>query len=83
MNGQTGQRTHIWSNHITLIMYVRKEEFTQGMRVQDEEYYGDGFEEEDDWDPIAANKTYGGRFREGRNQEDNNMGSIKMKIPLF
>ena len=37
------------------------------VKVENEQYYGDGFEEEDDWDPIAANKTYGGRFGEGRN----------------
>ena len=26
---------------------------------------------------------YGGRLREARNWEDNNLGSIKMKIPSF
>ena len=32
------------------------------MRVEDEEYYGDSFDEEDDRDSIVGNRRYGGRF---------------------
>jgi hypothetical protein len=32
---------------------------------------------------IVNNKRPGGRFREARNREDNNLGGIKMKIPSF
>ena len=53
------------------------------MRVEDEEYYRDVFDEEEDWDLIVSNRRYGGQFREARNREDNNLGSIKMKISLF
>ncbi|KAM7489359.1 hypothetical protein LguiB_026843 [Lonicera macranthoides] len=52
-------------------------------RVEDDESYDGGFEDDDDWDPMAANRRYGGRIREGRNGEDNNISSIKMKIPSF
>ncbi|PKI59650.1 hypothetical protein CRG98_019956, partial [Punica granatum] len=51
--------------------------------VEDEENYGAGFYEEDDRDSVVSNRRHGGRFREDRNREDNNLGSIKMKIPLF
>ena len=53
------------------------------MRVEDEEYYGDSFDEEDDRDSIVGNRRYDGQFREARNREDNNLGSIKMKILSF
>ena len=53
------------------------------VRVEDEEYYGGGFDEEDDRDSIVGNRRYGEQFREARNQENNNLGSIKMKIPSF
>ena len=53
------------------------------VRVEDEEYYGDSFDEEDDRDSIVGNRRYGGRFGKVGNQEDNNLGSIKMKISLF
>ena len=53
------------------------------VRVEDEEYYGGGFDEEDDRDSIVSNRRYDGRFREARNREYNNLGSIKMKIPSF
>ena len=53
------------------------------VRVKDEEYYGGGFDEEDDRDSIVSNRRYDGRFREARNREDNQLGSIKMKIPSF
>ncbi|KAL6340571.1 hypothetical protein AAG906_010479 [Vitis piasezkii] len=53
------------------------------MRVQDEEYYGVGFDKEDDQDLIVGNMRHGRWFREARNQEDNNLGSIKMKILSF
>ena len=31
----------------------------------------------------VSNRRYGGRHREDRNREDNNLGNIKMKIPSF
>ncbi|KAL6323035.1 hypothetical protein AAG906_023653 [Vitis piasezkii] len=34
-------------------------------------------------DSIVGNRRNGGRFREARNREDNNLGSIKMKISSF
>jgi hypothetical protein len=52
-------------------------------REKDEERYGSGFDEEEDWDSIVNNRRPGGRFREVRNREDNNLGGIKMKIPSF
>ena len=53
------------------------------VRVEDEEYYGGNFDEEDDQDSIVGNRRYGGWFREFRNREDNNLDGIKIKIPLF
>ena len=53
------------------------------MRVEDEEYQDDGFGKEDDQDSIVGNRRHGRWFTEARNQEDNNLGSIKMKIPSF
>ena len=53
------------------------------MRVEKEEYEGDGFEDEIDHDSVVCDRRYGGRLREARNQEHNNLGSIKMKIPSF
>ncbi|PKI48228.1 hypothetical protein CRG98_031383 [Punica granatum] len=53
------------------------------VRVEDEENYGVGFDEEDDRDSVVSNRKHGGRFREDRNREDNNLGSIKMKFPSF
>ena len=49
------------------------------MRVEEEEYEEDGF----DYDYIVSGMRYGGRLREARNQEDNNLGSIKIRIPSF
>jgi TolA-binding protein len=52
-------------------------------REEDEERYGSGFDEEEDRDSIVNNRRPGGRFREARNREDNNLGGIKMKILSF
>ena len=52
-------------------------------REEDEERYGSGFDEEEDRDSIVSNRKPGGRFKEARNREDNNLGGIKMKIPSF
>ena len=52
-------------------------------REEDEEHYGSGFDEEEDRDSIVSKRRPGGRFREARNHEDNNLGGIKMKIPSF
>ena len=62
----------------------RRERFQpRGVRLDDEEFYGDGFMGEDDHDSVVGVRRYGGRNREVRNREDNNLGSIKMKIPSF
>ena len=53
------------------------------VRVEDEEFDGNGFEEEGDQNSINSNRRYGGQFREARNRGDSNLGSIKMKIPSF
>ena len=74
------------------------------VRVEEEEYDGDGVDEEDERQSIVNNRRYGRRFRRVRNRddetttfggnarrntrrvedkEDNNLGSIKMKIPSF
>ena len=51
--------------------------------MEEEEYEGDGFEDEIDHDSIVSDKRHGGRLIEVRNWEDNNLGSIKMKISSF
>ena len=53
------------------------------MRLEEEEYEGDGFKVEIDRDSVVNSRRYEGRLREARNREDNNLGSIKMKIPSF
>ncbi|PKI66784.1 hypothetical protein CRG98_012790 [Punica granatum] len=64
---------------------VRRRKIVQPMelRVEDEENYGAGFDEEDDRNSVVSNRRRAWRFREPRNREDNNLGSIKMKIPSF
>ena len=52
-------------------------------RVEDEEPYGFGFEEEKERNSIVGYRRHGGRVREARNREDNNLSGIKMKIPSF
>ncbi|PKI70554.1 hypothetical protein CRG98_009059 [Punica granatum] len=52
------------------------------VRVEDEEIYGAGFDE-DDRDSVISNRKHGGRFREDRNRKDNYLGSIKMKFSSF
>ena len=51
--------------------------------VAEEEYEGDGFEDEIDHDSIVSDRRYGGRLREAKNREDNNLSSIKIKISSF
>ena len=46
------------------------------------EFEGDDFEEELDRMSVGSHRRYG-RDREARNRVDNNLGSIKMKIPAF
>ena len=53
------------------------------MRVEKEEYEGDGFEDGIDHDSVVSDRRYEGRLREARNREDNNLGSIKMTIQSF
>ena len=55
----------------------------RGARVDEEEYDGGDFEDENGYDSGVSNWRYGGRHREDRNREDNNLGNIKMKIPSF
>ena len=55
----------------------------RGARVDEEEYDGGDFEDENGYDSGVSNRRYGGRHREDRNGEDNNLGNIKMKIPSF
>ena len=54
----------------------------RGARVDEEEYDGGDFEDENGYDSGVSNRRYGGRHRD-RNREDNNLGNIKMKIPSF
>ena len=54
----------------------------RGARVDEEEYDGGHFEDENVYDSGVSNIRYGGRHRD-RNREDNNLGNIKMKIPSF
>ena len=55
----------------------------RGVWVEEKEYDGNGFEDEKDHDSIVGDRRYGGRLRDARNREDNNLGNIKMKIPSF
>ena len=55
----------------------------RGVRVDQEEYDGGDFEDENGYDSGVSNRRYGGRHREDKNREDNNLGNIKMKIPSF
>ena len=55
----------------------------RGARVDEEEYDGGDFEDENGYDSGVSNSRYRGRNREDRNQKDNNLGNIKMKIPSF
>ena len=55
----------------------------RGARVDEEEYDGGNFEDENVYDSGVSNRRYGRRHREDRNREDNNLGNIKMKIPSF
>ena len=48
----------------------------RGVRVEEEEYEGDGFEDKIDHDSIVSEKRYGGRLREARNREYNNLGMV-------
>ena len=62
----------------------RREKFPRrGVRLEEEGYEGDSFKDEIDRDSIVSGRRYEGRLREARNWEDNNLGSIKMKIPSF
>ena len=50
-------------------------------RTENDEFNCEGFDEDDDRDP--SQRRYGGQFGEARKREDDNLGSIKMKIPSF
>ena len=52
----------------------------RGVRVEED---GNGFEDENDHDSAIGDRRYGGRHREARNQKDNNLRNIKMKISSF
>ena len=53
------------------------------MQLEEEEFEGEGFEDEINRDSVVSVRKYGGRLREARNREDNNLGNINMKIPSF
>ncbi len=62
----------------------RRERFQPRHVAEDlEEFNEAGLDEEDDRDSVVGNRRHGGRFREARIREDNNLGSIKMKVPSF
>ncbi|KAL6327278.1 hypothetical protein AAG906_017835 [Vitis piasezkii] len=65
------------------VLRAGMEQVHEQVRVEDEEYYGSDFDEKDNRDSIVGNRRYDRRFREARNREDNNLDSIKMKIPSF
>ena len=50
------------------------------VRVEDEEYDGDGFDEEDDRASMVGNKRHGGRFREVRNEHDTFGGNVRRNV---
>ena len=52
-------------------------------RVEEEEYDGGGFEDENGHDSIVSDRRYEGRHKEARNWEINNLEKVKMKIPSF
>ena len=66
-----------------LIGLIRERLPRRGVRVEEEGYEGDGFEDEIDNDSVVSDRRYGGKLREAMNREDNNLDSIKMKIPSF
>ena len=55
----------------------------RGARVDEEEYDGGDFEDENHYDSGVSNRKNGGRHREYRNHEDKNLGNIKKKISSF
>ena len=52
----------------------------RGAWVDEEEYDGGDFEDENVYDSGVSNKRYGGRHREDRNREDNNLGFMAKVI---
>ena len=53
----------------------------RGARVDEEEYDGGDFKDENGYDSGVGNRRYRGRHREAKNRED--LGNIMMKIPSF
>ena len=53
----------------------------RGARVDEEEYDGGDFEDDNGYDSIFSNRRYGGRHREDRNREDNNNSSNTRSTP--
>ena len=49
----------------------------RGARVDEEEYDGGDFEDVNGYDSGVSNRRYGGRHREDRNREDNNLVSLR------
>ena len=62
----------------------RRRERAQPRHVAEdyEEFNEGGFEEEDERHSVGSVRRFG-RVRGDRNRVDNDLGSIKMKIPLF
>ena len=77
------ESTHEKQPHNVPIVRRRERVQPREVRVEDEDLYRAGFEDEDDRDSVVSNRRHGGRFREARNWEDNNLGGIKLKIPSF
>lgn len=55
----------------------------RGARTNDTNYYEGRFSEEEDRESEFLHQRHGARDRGGRNREDSNLDSIKMKIPAF
>ena len=45
-------------------------------------YEGDGFEDEIDYDSVVSDRRHGGRLREARNQEYNNLTSLEFDFKV-
>ena len=76
-NNSIRGRSKASSTHETLPQGV------EGTGCPEEEYDGGDLEDVNGYDSGVSNRRYGGRHREDRNREDNNLGNIKMKIPSF
>ena len=72
----------LWTKILVKNMLLVKKQLMTSF-FDEEEYDRGDFEDENGYDSGVSNRRYGGRHRETRNQEDNNLRNIKMKIPSF